>query len=135
MSSFKIFDIAGSALAAQSVRLNTVASNLANADSVASTPEAVYRARMPVFEAVPDAKDSAVASVRVDGVVQSQEEPLARYQPGHPQANAQGYVFAPNVDPVTQMVDMISAARSYQSSVEVMNTAKDLMLRTINLGR
>jgi flagellar basal-body rod protein FlgC len=135
MSDFRIFDIAGSALAAQSVRLNTVASNLANADSVSSTPEGAYRARMPVFEAMPDPNDPALAGVRVTEVTQSTTPPQARYEPGNPMADADGYVYAPTVDPVAQMVDMISSARSYQASVEVMNSAKELMLRTINLGR
>lgn len=136
MSDFKIFDIAGSALAAQSVRLNTVASNLANADSVASTPDAAYRARVPVFETtLADGDDPASAGVRVTEITQSTTPPIARYEPGNPMADAQGYVYAPSVDPVAQMVDMISSARSYQASVEVMGSAKELMLRTINLGR
>jgi len=135
MSDFRIFDIAGSALTAQSVRLNTVASNLANADSVTSDPARVYQARMPVFQAESVAGDPALAGVRVVDVVQSAAPPQQRYEPGHPQADAQGYVYAPSVNPVEEMVNLISAARSYQSSVEVLNTSKDLVLRTLNLGK
>ncbi len=135
MSSFKIFDIAGSALSAQSVRLNTVASNLANADAVSGDPEAVYKARLPVFKAAAEPGQPDAAGVRVLGVVESQAAAEKRYEPGHPLADAEGYVYAPNVNVVEEMVNMISAARSYQSSVEVMNTAKDLALRTLQLGK
>jgi flagellar basal-body rod protein FlgC len=135
MSDFRIFDIAGSALAAQSVRLNTVASNLANADSVSADPGKVYQARAPVFQALVVDGDPALAGVKVTEVVQSSAEPQKRHEPGHPQADAQGYVYAPNVNPVEEMVNLISAARSYQSSVEVLNTTRDLMLRTLNIGK
>lgn len=135
MSSFKIFDIAGSALSAQSVRLNTVASNLANADAVSGDPESVYKARLPVFEAAAHAGSPDAAGVRVLGVVESEAAAEKRYEPGHPLADAEGYVYAPNVNVVEEMVNMISASRSYQSSVEVMNTAKDLALRTLTLGK
>ncbi|MEQ1439355.1 flagellar basal body rod protein FlgC [Fontimonas sp. SYSU GA230001] len=135
MSSFRIFDIAGSALSAQSVRLNTVASNLANADAVSGDENTVYRARLPVFQAAAEPGQDDAAGVRVLGVVESQAAPEKRYEPGHPLADAQGYVYAPNVNVVEEMANMISAARSYQSSVDVMNTAKDLALATLNLGR
>jgi len=135
MSTFRIFDIAGSALSAQSLRLNTVASNLANADAVSSDPNTVYKARMPVFRTEPGTEGSATAGVQVLGVVESQSEAQKRYEPGHPLADAQGYVYAPNVNTVEEMVNMISASRAYQGSVEVMNTAKDLALRTLNLGK
>ncbi|MEQ8799403.1 MAG: flagellar basal body rod protein FlgC [Salinisphaeraceae bacterium] len=134
MAGFGIFDIAGSAMAAQSVRLNTVASNMANADAVTGDPATTYRALHPVFHASrPDA--SGNAGVSIAGVVESTAEPQRRYQPGHPAADADGYVYAPNVDVVEQMVDMISASRSYQNSVEVLSTTKDLMLRTLELGK
>ncbi len=134
MSSFRIFDIAGSALSAQSLRLNTVASNLANADAVSGDPDSVYKARLPVFKA--DTSQSATnPSVQVLGVVESSATPQKRYDPGHPLADAQGYVYAPNVNPVEEMVNMISASRSYQGNVEVMNTAKQLALQTLNLGK
>lgn len=137
MSSFKVFDISGSGMAAQSLRLNTVASNLANANSVSGDPNTVYRARHPVFEAVRTALggDSSGAAVRVSGITESQAPALARYEPGNPLANEEGYVFAPNVNVVEQMVDMISASRSYQSNVEVMNASKEMLLSTLRLGQ
>jgi len=136
MSSFKIFDIAGSGMSAQSVRLNTVASNLANADSVSSTPQGVYRARHPVFRAlVGNANDPASAGVGVAGIAQSQATPETRYDPGNPLADAQGYVYAPGVNVVEEMTDMISASRSYQNNVEVLSTTRDLMLATLKLGQ
>jgi flagellar basal-body rod protein FlgC len=135
MSSFRIFDITGSALSAQSVRLNTVASNLANADSVAGDPSQVYQAHLPVFKAAAELGGEDTPGVRVTEVVRAQAEPDKRYEPGHPLADADGYVYAPKVNVVEQMVDMISASRAYQSNVELMNTAKDLALRTLSLGR
>jgi flagellar basal-body rod protein FlgC len=137
MSSFKIFDVAGSGMSAQSVRLNTTASNLANADSVSSDPTQVYRAKHPLFEAIKTGlgTNAANAGVSVRGIVENQAPPTARYEPGNPLADANGYVYAPNVNTVEEMVDMISASRSYQNNVEVMNTAKDLMLATLKLGQ
>jgi flagellar basal-body rod protein FlgC len=140
MSSFKIFDIAGSGMAAQSVRLNTVASNLANAESVSGDPNTVYKARHPVFEAVRASLaagpgQESGAAVRVSTITESQEPAQARYEPGNPLANADGYVFAPNVNAVEEMVDMISASRAYQNNIEVMNTSKELLLATLRLGQ
>ena len=143
MPSFKIFDIAGSGLSAQSVRLNTVASNLANADSVSGDPASVYKARHPVFQAVHAALQASAAAaqsggggaVRVAGIVESQAAPTVRHDPSNPLADAQGNVYAPNVNVIEEMTDMISASRSYQNNVEVMNTTKDLMLATLKLGQ
>jgi flagellar basal-body rod protein FlgC len=141
MPSFKVFDIAGSGLSAQSVRLNTVASNLANAESVSGDPNKVYKARHPVFEAVraslntPQSNDGSGAAVRVRGIMESDATPSARYEPGNPLANADGYVYSPNVNVVEEMVDMISASRAYQNNVEVMNTSKELLLATLKLGQ
>jgi flagellar basal-body rod protein FlgC len=137
MSSFKIFDIAGSGMSAQSVRLNTTASNLANAESVSGDPNQVYKAKHPLFEAIRAGlgKDSSTAGVAVKGIFENQAPPSARYEPGNPLADANGYVYAPNVNSVEEMVDMISASRSYQNNVEVMNTAKEMMLATLRLGQ
>jgi len=144
MSSFRIFDIAGSGLSAQSVRLNTVASNLANADSVSGDASSVYKARHPVFEAVrtallgggQSASDAASgAAVRVAGIVQSTAPATTRYEPGNPLADAAGNVYSSNVNIIEEMTDMISASRSYQNDVEVMNTSKELMLATLKLGQ
>ena len=140
MSSFKVFEIAGSGLSAQSVRLNTVASNLANADSVTGDPNTVYKARHPVFQAVHAAVGAAArgqqdgATVRVSGIVESNAAPTVRNDPGNPLADAQGNVYAPNVNVIEEMTDMISASRAYQNNVEVMNTSKELMLATLKLG-
>ncbi|MBS0580751.1 MAG: flagellar basal body rod protein FlgC [Proteobacteria bacterium] len=141
MSSFKVFDIAGSGLAAQSVRLNTVASNLANADSVSGNPANAYKARHPVFQAVHAAMRAGSpaaqsgAAVRVSGILESQAPPTVRHDPGNPLADEQGNVYAPNVNVIEEMTDMISASRAYQNDVEVMSTAKDLMLATLKLGQ
>jgi len=145
MSSFTIFDIAGSGMSAQSVRLNTVASNLANADSVSGDPNSVYKARHPVFQAVLGSAGAAgtagtggaaaTAGVQVTGIAESQASPETRYDPGNPLADAQGNVYAPNVNVVEEMADMISASRSYQNNVEVLNTSRDMMLSTLKLGQ
>ena len=138
MPSFNIFDIAGSGMSAQSVRLNTVASNLANAESVSGTAAGAYKARHPVFEAVRNQLSTSGndpgAAVKVLGIVEDTRAPEMRYQPGNPLANSEGYVFAPNVNVVEEMVDMISASRAYQNNVEVMNTSKELLLATLRLG-
>lgn len=141
MSSFKIFDIAGSGMAAQSVRLNTVASNLANAESVSGTAEGAYKAKHPVFEAVRAQMAAGQAgvnpgvAVQVTQIMEDTRAPSMRYEPGNPLANAEGYVFAPNVNVVEEMVDMISASRAYQNNVEVLNTSKELLLATLRLGQ
>jgi flagellar basal-body rod protein FlgC len=137
MGLFKIFDIAGSAMSAQSVRLNATASNLANANTAAGRADQAYRARLPVFQTVMDEQglDPGTAGVSVAQVTESTVPPQRIYEPGHPQADAQGYVYLPNVNVVDEMVNMISASRSYQNSVEVLNTSKDLLLRTLSLGQ
>lgn len=140
MSLFNIFDVAGSALNAQSIRLNVVSSNLANADSVAGKPEDAYRARQPVFQAAmrdawAGAEGESSRGVRVLGVWQSPAPPVKRHQPGHPMADAAGYVYASNVNVVEEMANMISASRSFQTNVEVMNTSRDLLLKTLSMGR
>ena len=139
MSLFSIFNVAGSSMAAQSTRLNTVASNLANADSVASSPEAAYRSREPLFAAVQQrvglADQAQAEGVRVAGVTESQAAIPSRYEPGNPLANADGYVYSSNVNPVDELVNMISASRSYQNNVEVMNSTRQLLQKTLDLGK
>lgn len=134
MSLSTIFEIAGSALTAQSHRLNTVASNLANADSVSSADGGPYRARQVVFSAVPVGAGEA-AGVRVTGVVDSAAPLRLVFDPAHPAAGTDGYVSMPNVNLVEEMVNMISASRSYQNGVDVMNTARTLMQKTLQLGQ
>lgn len=135
MPSFNIFNIAGSGMSAQTVRLNTTASNLANAESVSGDADAAYKARHPVFKAVQQGLNASSASVQVAGITTSTAEAEARYEPGNPLANQDGYVFGSNVNAVEEMVDMISASRSYQNNVEVMNTSKELMMATLKLGQ
>lgn len=135
MSNLPIFDVAGSAMTAQSVRLSTVASNLANADSVSGDPNTVFRAKQPVFTTEQVSTNPALQGVRAAQVLDSQAQPIKRYEPGHPLADGNGYVYAPDIDPVSQMVDLISASRSYQANVEVFNSAKETALATLNMGR
>lgn len=129
---FNIFNIAGTALTAQSARLNAVASNLANVDSVAGADEQPYRAKQVVFQAVPVGSGMGV---RVTQVVESDAPLRMTYDPKSPAANADGYVAMPNVNPVEEMVNMISASRAYQTNAEVMSTAKSLMLKTLAIGQ
>ncbi|MCH9695742.1 MAG: flagellar basal body rod protein FlgC [Gammaproteobacteria bacterium] len=137
MSLFKVFDVAGSAMNAQSVRMNVTASNLANAGSVSGDADNVYRARQPVFSTFGEsmANVQGVAGVRLDGVVESSAPLQMLYQPDHPEADADGNVYATNVNTVEEMVNMISASRSYKNNVEMINTTKDLLLQTLSLGR
>ncbi len=134
MSMFSIFGVSGSAVSAQSQRLNVVASNLANADAVAGPDGKVYKGRQVVFETV--LMDSqASAGVKVSNVQENQAPGKRVHNPAHPMADAEGFVTQSNVNPVEEMVNMISASRSYQNNVEVMNTAKTLLLKTLQLGQ
>ena len=137
MSLFKVFDVAGSAMNAQSVRMNVTASNLANAGSVSGDPDKVYRARQPVFSTFGEslAKEQGVSGVRLDGVVESASPLQMLYQPDNPEADENGNVYATNVNTVEEMVNMISASRSYKNNVEMINTTKDLLMQTLSLGR
>ncbi|RUM52454.1 MAG: flagellar basal body rod protein FlgC [Marinomonas sp.] len=149
MSLNNIFAISGSAMSAQTVRLNTVASNIANADSVASSADQTYRARKPVFEQMMTdalresgwnasedmASGASGMGVRVAGIVESDAPLEPRYEPNSPMANEEGYVFYPNVNPVEEMADMMSASRSFQTNVEIMNSAKSMMQRMLTLGQ
>jgi len=136
MSLFRVFDIAGSGMSAQSLRLNTTASNLSNAQSVSSSVNETYRARHPVFSAsYSDALDDyASVGVQVEGIVESQAPLRKEYEPNHPKADSEGYIYYPNVNPVEEMANMISASRSFQSNVEVLNTSKQMLMRTLSLG-
>lgn len=141
MGLYDIFDISGSAMSAQSVRLNTTASNIANADSVASSTGETYKARHPVFQAVLNGVSTgatanpAQAGVSVTGILESQSEPIARHQPDNPLADENGFVYAPNINLVEEMANMISASRAYQSNVQVATTAKQLLTKTLTLGQ
>ncbi|MDR5906069.1 flagellar basal body rod protein FlgC [Franzmannia qiaohouensis] len=133
MSMFSVFDISGSAMSAQSQRMNATASNLANADSVAGPNGEAYRAKQVMFETQAQGRHG-VGGVRVSEVVEDQSPLRMEYRPEHPLADEQGYVQMPNVEPVHEMVNMISASRSYQANVEVMNTSKQMMLKTLTIG-
>ena len=138
MSMLRIFDISSSAVAAQSQRLNVVASNLANADTVAGPDGQAYRSRQVVFQSVlmeSQRGEPAGAGVRVSNVTENDAPGRRVHSPGHPAADAQGYVTYSNVNPVEEMVNMISASRSYQNNVDVMNTARNLLLKTLQMGQ
>lgn len=136
MSLFNVFDIAGSGMSAQSIRLNTVSSNMANANNVSGNEKDLYRAKNPVFATVMQDVNgnSAASGVRVARIEESNQEALRRYEPDNPMANEQGYIYQANVNTIEEMANMISASRSYQNNVEVMNTAKQLLLATLKLG-
>ena len=140
MSLFRIFDVSGSALTAQSLPLNTTASNLANAESLSNNPLTAYRARHPVFASLlsefgaSPQQDESTVGVRVLGIVESSAPALVRYQPDHPLADAKGNVYVSNVNSIEEMTNMIAASRSFQSNVEVINTSRDLLLKTITMG-
>lgn len=138
MSLLQILNIAGSALNAQSLRLNLTASNLANADAVSSSVGETYRSRHAVFAAALQQADSTVPvspGVDVLGVADSQAPPHKEYLPGHPKADKDGYIYRPNVNVIEEMADMISASRSYQSNIEVINASKQMILRTLSIGQ
>ena len=134
MSMLNIFNISGSALAAQSQRMNVAASNMANADSVTGTDGEPYRAKQVVFE-VQAAPGQETGGVKVSQLVDDPSPERLVYQPGNPLADAKGYVRMPNVDVVGEMVNSIAASRSYQANVEVLNTTKSLMMKTLTLGQ
>lgn len=134
MSLFSIFNVAGSGMAAQAQRLNVVASNLANADSTTSANGQPYRAKQVVFATAP-VDGSGAQGVKVTAVVEDKAPLKMVYDPKHPMADAQGYVSMPNVNVVDEMVNMISASRAYQNNVDVMNTSKTLLLKTLTIGQ
>lgn len=147
MSLASVFNIAGMGMSAQSTRLNTISSNIANAETVSSSIDQTYRARHPVFATVYQSaqggdrgslfadQDNAGAGVQVLGVVEDQSSLMPRYEPNHPAADEGGYVYYPNVNVVEEMADMISASRAFQTNTEMMNTAKQMMQRVLTLGQ
>lgn len=138
MSLFNLMNVAGSALAAQTLRLNTTASNLANAESASSSVGTTYRARAPIFAPLLDealGNSDVAVGVEVQGIVESQAPLRKEYAPGHPLADGEGYLYKPNVNVVEEMANMISAQRSYQTNIEIMDAAKQMMTRTLALGQ
>lgn len=134
-SLFSVFDISGSGMSSQMVRLNTTASNLANSSNVTGSEKEAYRSRHPVFKALIDEQRAGNVSVTVEGIVESKEPVRREYSPNNPIADKDGYIYHSNVNVIEEMANMISASRSYQNNVEVMNTAKQLMIRTLQLGQ
>lgn len=136
MSLSSIYDIAGSSMSAQTLRLNAVASNMANAETVASSPAETYKARRPVFSEVLSSAESEIGSqVEVAQVLESGSDPLMRFEPDNPLANDEGYVYYPDINVVAEMADMMSATRNYQTSVEVMANARKMHERLLTLGQ
>ena len=146
MSLSNLFNIAGTGMSAQNVRLNTVASNIANAETVSSSVDQTYRARRPVFATMFNSaqngnvspfaeQNEAGVGVQVAGIVEDQSTLEARYEPNHPAANEEGYVYYPNVNVVEEMADMISASRAFQTNADIMNTAKQMMQKVLTLGQ
>ncbi|CZF80323.1 flagellar basal body rod protein FlgC [Grimontia sp. AD028] len=136
MSLFNVFNVTGSAMSAESVRLNTTSSNLANANSVSSSAAETYKARHPVFAAeLNKYQQGDSVPVRVAGIVESQKPLRAEYNPEHPMANAEGYIYKPNVNVMEEMANMISASRSYQTNVEVAEASKQMLMRTLQMGK
>ncbi|BCJ05896.1 MULTISPECIES: flagellar basal body rod protein FlgC [unclassified Pseudomonas] len=147
MSLASVFNIAGSGMSAQNTRLNTVASNIANAETVSSSIDQTYRARHPVFattfqnaqngmgQSLFEEQGEAGQGVQVKGIIEDQSNLEARYEPNHPSANKDGYVYYPNVNVVEEMADMISASRAFQTNAELMNTAKTMMQKVLTLGQ
>ena len=147
MSLANVFNIAGTGMSAQSTRLNTISSNIANAETVSSSLDQTYRARHPVFATMFQQaqeggggslfadQEQAGRGVQVLGIVEDQSNLVPRYEPNHPAADGDGYVYYPNVNVVEEMADMISASRSFQTNVEMMNTAKQMLQRVLTLGQ
>ncbi len=137
MSLYNLFDVAGSAMTAQQIRLNLIASNLANAESISSSSGGTYKSRQPVFQAMVDQfnPEAPNVGVRVKAVVESPAPLRKEFNPGHPMADKDGYIFLPNVNSVEEMANMMSASRAFQSSVEVADTSKRMLSRLLQLGR
>ncbi|MBY3787285.1 flagellar basal body rod protein FlgC [Photobacterium carnosum] len=137
MSLFNIFNVTGSAMSAESVRLNTTSSNLANANSISSSAEETYKARYPIFAAALDSvyQGDASVPVQLQGIVESNEPLSAEYNPEHPLANSAGYIYKPNVNVMEEMANMISASRSYQNNVQVADASKQMLMKTLQMGK
>jgi len=136
MSMFPTLDISATGMQAQTVRLNTIASNMANVDSISSNSDETYRSKQPVFKTIMDDETGLPSGgVKVDDIVESKAPLKMEYNPNHPMANEEGYIYRPNVNVVEEMANMMSASRSYETNIEVLNTSKQLLLRTIQMGK
>ena len=137
MSLLNVFEIAGTAMSAQTVRMNTTASNMANLESVSSSTGETYRARHPIFEAIysDSMKNGLSSGVRVTGIMESQAPLRQEYRPEHPKSDDDGYIFFPNVNSIEEMTNMMSASRTFQNNVEVINASKQMILATLRIGQ
>lgn len=136
MSMFRTLDISATGLHAQTIRLNTIASNMANVDSISSNANETYKGKKPIFETIMDeASGMPSGGVRIKDIVENKAPLKMEYMPNHPLADDKGYIYRPNVNVVEEMADMMSASRTYQTNIEVMNTSKQLLLRTIQMGK
>lgn len=136
MSMFGIFDIAGSGMHAETVRLNTIASNMANVDSISSNAGTTYKGKVPIFQTILDEQTGLpTKGVRIKEIAENKEAAKAEYNPGHPLADEKGYIYRPNVNVVEEMANMMDASRAYETNLEVINTTKQLALRLIQLGK
>jgi len=139
MSLFNVFDITATGMSAQSMRLNTTASNIANADSISSSVDETYRARHPVFAAAMQkaaaGQNESAVGVDVLGIVESNKPLNIEYSPEHPMADQEGYIYKPNVNVIEEMTNMISASRSYQTNVQLAESAKNMLNKTLQLGK
>ncbi len=136
MSMFHVLDISATGMHVQTVRLNTIASNMANVDSISSNAKDTYRAKEPVFQTILDEETGRpIGGVKIKEIVENQAPLKMEYNPNHPMANKDGYIFRPNVNVVEEMANMLDASRTYETNIEVMNTSKQLLLRTLQLGK
>lgn len=139
MSLFTAFDTAGSGMSAQTVRLNAIASNLSNAQTVASSEKDVYKAKSPIFAAVKEQEfgklNQQATGVKVLGIHENNQGGLKRYEPNHPMADKDGYIYTPNVNPVSEMTDMLSASKSYEMNVQMLQTLRTLAQKTLQVGK
>jgi len=133
---FHVLDISATGMHVQTVRLNTIASNMANVDSISSNAKDTYRAKEPVFQTILDEETGRpIGGVKIKEIVENQAPLKMEYNPNHPMANKDGYIFRPNVNVVEEMANMLDASRTYETNIEVMNTSKQLLLRTLQLGK
>ncbi|AZR81871.1 flagellar basal body rod protein FlgC [Thiomicrospira sp. S5] len=136
MSMFPTLDISATGMHVQTVRLNTIASNMANVDSISSNSDETYRSKQPVFKTIMNEETGRPqGGVMIDDIVESEAPAIMEYSPNHPMANEDGYIYRPNVNVVEEMANMMDASRTYETNIEVMNTTKQLLLKTIQLGK
>lgn len=136
MSMFPTLDVSATGMHVQTVRLNTIASNMANVDSISSNSDETYRSKQPVFKTILNEETGRPAGgVMIDDIVESEAPPIMEYSPNHPMADDDGYIYRPNVNVVEEMANMMDASRTYETNIEVMNTTKQILLKTIQMGK